>query len=853
MRRVIDQNGAPGQLPLWTWIVPLLIFHLATRLVALMGAPSPVSIWYLSLPIAMTMIHWWGPRVLLGLYVNAVASAFLLGVDEPTTWLYRALPEVTAVFTSWLLFTRLFKGKCWLPDTANTVAWFLLGVLVPLIFTVTGLFNTENMELGLFTKRFMWVAWWAYIEDVFSTLAIASPLFIFSTPFLEERRWSLTVGARRPAWIPSKRTKPASFWELAALCSGVAALSATMPFEKYWFLYGVFSLWSALRYGIAVATTVNSAMVVLAFIIPMLFTENDPGTTRMFSGLVSVHPGMTLLYVISLITARSFSDIMNEMKERIQAEVALRKEKAFTDTALDAQQDVFLVFEPVSGKPIRWNEAFRAASGISDEEIQNTRIPHDWVQPKELDSVLKKMDALMTLQRGTLELTFLSRSGVQIPMEYVVSVMTEENSEQTSYIIAVGRNISERKRVEHERKELEAQLRQALKMEAIGTLAAGIANDFNNILSTIIGFSELVFDEVKQTPHLKSHMEHVLSAGDRAKSLVRQILAFSRQSEGTRTFFLPATVLRETIKLLRTSAPANIEIKEEILESASSVNADPTQFHQVLMNLYTNACHAMEDTGGRLTISLQRVLLSRDDLKNEPQIPPGDYVELAVTDTGTGISIDILDKIFEPYFTTKSIGRGTGLGLAIVHGIVKSSGGFIRIETEEGVGTEFQVYYPVSSDDESLSPSAATDTLPAGTEHILYVDDEADILAVSERILSKAGYKLTTSRSGVEALELFRQNPSAFDLVITDQAMPEMGGMELSKEISSIRPDLPILLYTGYATDVDRENLDQFGIHKVLVKPLRMNLLGAAVREVIDNFPRERESRPTESPLKPGL
>ncbi|MBN2716759.1 MAG: response regulator [Deltaproteobacteria bacterium] len=836
MRNNIDYSRASGRLPFWTWILPFFICFLGTQLALLFRIVPELALWYLSVPLAIALVQWWGPRILVGFYLSVVANALLLTLQPAGPVVLFAVPQTISVFCSWLFFRYLFNGKCWLPDASNTIGWFLLGVTVPLCIGLTSLTFSQTSFDVLFSKPFLWRIWDKWVTDAFWTLVICSPLLIFSTPFLEEHGWSQTRDAWRPVWIPTQRQQGTVKVELTLIFLGIVILSATMPFQKYWYLYGAFSLWGALRYGIAIATLTNTLFVLLALVIPISIIDSPHVVHTFEAGFVMVDPGMTLLYFISLITGRSYSDVMAEIRERVSAERALREEKAFTDAALDAQQDIFLVFEPITGIPIRWNAAFREVSGVSDEEIGQTRIPDDWIDPAQLDSAKASIQELLTLRKGTLELTFLSKNGVRIPTEYVASLMNHQ-SVQTECVIAVGRNISERKKIEAERKELEEQLRQALKMEAVGTLAGGIANDFNNILSTIIGFSELIYDELKDTPHLRSHMEHVLSAGERAKVLVRQILAFSRQSEGSCTPLSPAATLRETLKLLQSTTPENIVFETQIHDDISVILADPTQFHQIVTNLHSNACDAMEDAGGTLCTSLAKVVLSADDLKNEPDVAPGGFVRLTVSDTGVGIAPHIKDKVFEPYFTTKSIGRGTGLGLAIVHGIVRNSGGFIQIESEEGKGTRVHIFFPVTADTDAFAATVVIPdeaSLPSGTEHILYVDDEKDNLEVSQRILGRAGYRITAINGSEDALESFRSDPKKYDLVITDQSMPKMSGLELAREIHAISPSTPILLYTGYSAQVDKLKMSDYGIHRILLKPLRMNMLAQVVREVID-------------------
>jgi signal transduction histidine kinase len=336
-------------------------------------------------------------------------------------------------------------------------------------------------------------------------------------------------------------------------------------------------------------------------------------------------------------------------------------------------------------------------------------------------------------------------------------------------------DITERKRSEQQREQLESQLRQAQKMEAIGTLAGGIAHDFNNILSVIIGNAEiLAMTDIAFSG--KEEVGQILAASRRAKELVRQILAFSRQSDQEKLIMSLKPVIKETIEFLRASIPANVQLKRHIQTDAGTIIADPTQMQQVLMNLCTNAAHAMEKDGGVLKVELDTVTLSEKE--EDAELGAGEYVRIKVSDTGHGIEPGILSRIFDPYFTTKKAGKGTGMGLSVVHGIVKSHGGAIKVYSEVGKGSVFQVFFP-RADGPATGEEHPVQQLPIGNEHILVVDDETHIVQMYQRMLSLLGYKVDSRTSPVEAVEAIRSNPDRFDIVITDMTMPQMNSSKL--------------------------------------------------------------------------
>ena len=395
------------------------------------------------------------------------------------------------------------------------------------------------------------------------------------------------------------------------------------------------------------------------------------------------------------------------------------------------------------------------------------------------------------------------------------------------------RDITQRKRDEDERKHLQAQLIQAQKMEAIGTLAGGIAHDFNNILGAILGYVELSRNVTPTHSPAARFLDKALGGIHRATMLVRQILASSRQAESERVPLQATPIIKEVTKLLRPLLPSTISIVQQLEPETGSILADPTQIHQILMNISTNAFHAMEETGGTLTIGLKNVQLDPRDLREHPGVEPGAFLRLSVSDTGMGIAPEIRERIFDPYFTTKSVGKGSGMGLSIVHGIVKNYGGFVTVSSEPGAGTEFGIHLP--SVRQELQPETADEqSMPGGSEHILLVDDEELLADMNRSMLEYLGYTVTALTSSPEAFSQFQQNPARFDLVITDQTMPALTGIDLAQRMLALRPGLPIILCTGYSSLVSENKAKELGIRGFVMKPLSIKEISALIRNVLD-------------------
>jgi PAS domain S-box-containing protein len=395
-------------------------------------------------------------------------------------------------------------------------------------------------------------------------------------------------------------------------------------------------------------------------------------------------------------------------------------------------------------------------------------------------------------------------------------------------------DITSRKQAEEERRKLQDQLAQSQKMEAIGTLAGGIAHDFNNILTVIIGSAELALINISDKNPLHPFLMQIQQSSRRAADLVKQILAFSRQKGQEVDLIQPDSIVKEALKMLRASLPSTIEIQQHIEKDPGLIMVDPTQIHQILMNLCTNAAHAMRENGGLLEVRLTNIIVAAEEALNFSGLNPGPYIQLTVRDTGHGMESKVLEHIFDPYFTTKKVGEGTGLGLAVVYGIIKKNQGTIKVYSEPGKGSRFEVFLPRVEVTEDESQTMEPETIPGGRERILLVDDEKELVALGQTMLRSLGYQVTSRINSLEALEIFRTRSDEFDLIITDMTMPHLTGAELSKRIRQIRLDIPIVLCTGFSELIDEEKAKELDIQAFLMKPIGMQALAGSVRRVLD-------------------
>ena len=433
----------------------------------------------------------------------------------------------------------------------------------------------------------------------------------------------------------------------------------------------------------------------------------------------------------------------------------------------------------------------------------------------------------------TIEVEYYRKDGSTVWMENIVKAM-RDNSGAIDGLYGVSRDITERKIAEEEKTKLQSQLQQVQKMESMGTLAGGIAHDFNNMLGIIVGNTQLAMDDVPEWNPARHNLEEIRTASIRARDVVKQILAFSRQSPQEMKPVRISPIIKESLKLLRSSIPTTIEIHQNISSESDTVRSDPTQINQVLINLCTNAIHAMGEKGGVLEVSLEHIFLDAVSATHYHDLSSGKYVRLTVNDTGHGINPKILKRIFDPYFTTKGIGEGSGMGLSVVHGIIKSHGGAISVSSEPGKGTVFHVLFPCIEDEAEPKVDIALE-IPGGNERVLFVDDEKAMVDAIQAMIERLGYKVTARTSSIEGLEAFRTNPDRFDLVITDFTMPNMTGMELAKELFKLRSDIPIILCTGYSEHINEDKAERSGIRAFVVKPVVLDEIANTIRKVLDD------------------
>jgi signal transduction histidine kinase/response regulator of citrate/malate metabolism len=396
---------------------------------------------------------------------------------------------------------------------------------------------------------------------------------------------------------------------------------------------------------------------------------------------------------------------------------------------------------------------------------------------------------------------------------------------------ALAADIAERERAEAERAKLERQLRQAQKMEAIGTLAGGIAHDFNNILAGIIGFAELAQQDAADPEATRQHIAEILKAGQRARELVRQILAFSRQQEQARQPLKLHHVLEEALNLLRATIPKSVDILRSLDGQAPTVLADATQVHQIITNLVTNAWHAIGDRPGRIDVTLAPFAVDADFARTHPDLRPGNYVRLTVADDGPGMDRKTLERIFEPFFTTKEPGHGTGLGLAVVHGIMRASDGAITVYSELERGTTFHLYFPALELDAPAATEAQRGLRSGRGQRILFIDDERILATLGERFLTRLGYAPTIETDPVAAIQRFACGQ--YDAVITDLTMPQLSGLDVGRKLLHLRPDLPIILSTGYSATLDTDRVRALGFRELLIKPYNIDALADCLHRAL--------------------
>ncbi|MBF0288250.1 MAG: response regulator [SAR324 cluster bacterium] len=538
-------------------------------------------------------------------------------------------------------------------------------------------------------------------------------------------------------------------------------------------------------------------------------------------------------YVIRPIPNKELLARVQSILRLKQTEDKLRLHQDYLDNILKSMADMLIVVDPdLSIRTI--NQTACDLLGYEESELigETIRIIFEGDGPQlfhEEDGSTAETPAVeieKLIERGlvhNIETSCLAKDGKKIPVLLSGSVMRDEGG-LIQGIVCIVHDITNRKT-------LESQLRRAQKMEAIGVLTGGIAHEFNNLLSPILGYTEILLEEKSKNDPDTAHLNKIYTAGNRAARLVRQMLAYGRQSMSQKTPVRLEDIVEDTITLLNNTIAPNISIKKEIEVNLSPILGMPGEIHQLALNLCINASHAMPD-GGNLTIRVKDEGL-RKFISSEGESLEGHFVSLCVSDTGLGIDSDTIERIFDPFFTTKEVGQGSGLGLSVVQGIVEQHKGHIEVKSELGKGSAFHVYF-LTAQEEDKPPVVKNKPLSKGNERVLLVDDEPMITNLSSDMLTRLGYNVTAFLNGEDALKAFIENPQGFDLVMTDYGMPKMNGKELGTQIKKIRPDIPIILFTGYGDLIAKEDIHTWGMDDLLMKPLKLKKISEVLRSVLD-------------------
>jgi len=518
------------------------------------------------------------------------------------------------------------------------------------------------------------------------------------------------------------------------------------------------------------------------------------------------------------------SAFFRDITEKKKSEKALKENEAKFRTLFAASPNPIALSLLETGKLADVNIKFCEITGFTKNEVLGKTVTElGFYSKTDRKRVVRKLEN--SGRTVGLEVDYKVKGG-KILNSLLSATILDIND--TPYLLSMFVDVTDLKY-------LEAALRQSRKMESIGTLAGGIAHDFNNILGIILGNAELAGLRIKEQQPVEGHLDQIIEASLRGRQVIRQLLDFSRRTEKTKfTLSLPP-LIKESLKLLRSLIPANIDIRERYGDDTYATRIDPTQLHQIIINMCTNASQAISKNGGVIDVAHDTVMINKQKGGEIDDLEPGRYIRLRISDTGHGISPESLERVFDPYFTSKEMGTGTGLGLSVVHGIVKDCNGRIDVSSDRNRGTTFTMLFPASTEAmENHEPSVGT-KLPGGNERVLFVDDEQRLASIGKKVLEKLGYRAHYEKNPVKALELIESGKDRFDLVVTDMAMPKMTGPELAREIFKIKPDMPMILCTGHSDNMDEILAEKLGFKAFLVKPIKMQMLASAVRKALDN------------------
>ena len=748
---------------------------------------------------------------MVGLPVERAVAAALINVVEPA---------IIAVGLQ-----RLGGARVEI-DTLKGLGSFLIG-MVPLVAVLTVADSAVSMSRFDTTFREQWSV--TFVSDMLGMVLVAPLILAWS-----HRGWNQALLMAR-----------ARTGELVVLYAGLivaayyvfrARPDAVTSFPSLSYLCAPFLIWAALRFGLRAATL---GLAIFGFI---CYWYSAQGLGPFSIGGVADWRSLLQLqgYLATMIITTLFAAAL--LVERVVEGKATDAWRRRYDAVIRASDNLLYELDPASGT-IVWDGDTLAVLGVAPEEISHVRQWMARVHPDDRMKLKGLRARLMTGELGEVATEYRVRKGDGTYTSVGVNGYSIENPQQgpggTRRVIGFVNDVSAKILAEEERARLEAQLKQAEKMEAVGRLAGGIAHDFNNILGAILGYGELAQTRAAADPTMKRYVDTIMNAGNRAKSLVTQILSYSRAEGSTKNPVLVSPVAAEVCDLLSGSVPEGIEVRFESRDEAVTVMGDPTRFHQLLMNLATNAMQAMPD-GGTLSITVASRHLEAPLRLRAAEVPVGDYAVVTVSDTGHGIKPDVIDRIFEPFFTTKPAGRGTGLGLALVHTIVQEHAGFIDVASTLGEGTTFTVFLPLTTQvpvkEEAVEASAGRGQV------VLAVDDETAVLEALEEMLAALGYEPVGYSSSRAALEAFQADPKRFDAVVSDEVMPGLTGTQLTVELRKTCPGIPVVIATGFGGPGFETRVLAAGVNRLLRKPYRMQEIGEALAAVLSRSADSRRS-----------
>jgi len=577
-------------------------------------------------------------------------------------------------------------------------------------------------------------------------------------------------------------------------------------------------------------------VITLSLIATLVGLETFQIHQTRFSSFVSPYDGIDIIIITALIavSVRILTDnLMNSLRYARENERALQEsEEKYRNLVKYAPTGIY-EFDMEKLKFTGVNDVMCEYTGYTEDEFLALN-PFDILDDQSKVTMTKMVEKVLSEKPRELPGEFQLKGKNQREFWVLINSKFFYDNGVPKRAMAVVHDLTDIRHSEEKRRRLEAQLYQACKMEAIGTLAGGIAHDFNNILSGIFGYSQMAKTNLNHPDKADKNIDQVIKGARRAADLVQQILTFSRQTEYQKKPFRIYLEINEALKLLRSTIPSTIEIVKK-LNTRSMISADPTKIHQLIMNLCTNAYHAMKEAGGSLTVALSDVQIHESKQAKSKKIVPGKYVKLEVSDTGYGMAETALERVFDPYYTTKEAGEGTGFGLAIVQAVVDEHEGFLEVKSTPGKGTDFYIYFPIVTKD--VEPDCKDDTKSIsleGNEQILFVDDEEAIRKIAKANFKRYGYGVVLRKNGIEALEEFKKNYNQFDIIITDMNMPGMAGDVFLTEVKKINSDIPIILCTGFSDTMTEEKASSMGISAYMMKPVQMDDLCLKIRQVFD-------------------